>query len=260
VVLDESGRLVRQFGENADTLDAPDALSEPGKFFGPRDIIVSGDEIYVVDTGNERVQVFALDGTFLRAWGGNGSAPSQLLEPVGIAIDGQGRIFIADSGNARISIFSSTGTPLEQWPVDAWVGNQYFEPYLAFDDAGNLYASSSATGSIEVFDPTGQPLPPITEVDGEQLEQPVGIEWSPQGTLLITDKGRSAAFQYVPPLGPGADENLGGLFDEVPATPEQIELASPITTSEGDLPIPAASPIASPEASPQPSPTPIGNG
>jgi sugar lactone lactonase YvrE len=143
VVLDETGRLVREFGAFADTADAPDSAAEPGSFFGPRDIAVYNDEIYVVDTGNERVQVFALDGTFLRSWGGKGTEPSQFIEPVGIAVDGQGRIFVADSGNARISVFSGVGTPIEQWPVDAWFGNQYFEPYLAFDDAGNLYASSS---------------------------------------------------------------------------------------------------------------------
>ncbi|MCC6793072.1 MAG: TIGR03663 family protein, partial [Thermomicrobiales bacterium] len=57
VVLDESGNVVREFGAFADTLDSPDSSPEPGFFFGPRAIAVANDEIFVVDTGNERVQV-----------------------------------------------------------------------------------------------------------------------------------------------------------------------------------------------------------
>jgi DNA-binding beta-propeller fold protein YncE len=240
VVLDESGRLVREFGSFADTLDAPDSSPEPGRFFGPRDVLVYNDEIYVVDTGNERVQVFALDGTFLRSWGGNGSEPGQLVEPVGIAVDSQGRIFVADSGNARISVFTTDGTPIEQWPVDAWFGNQYFEPYLAFDDAGNLYASSSATASIEVFNSTGTLTSAITDVNGDVLEQPVGLEWSPQGELLVTDKATNAAYQYVPPLDLESDEVTGGIIGDEPGTVETLDSGSPATSAD----------IATPEASP----------
>ena len=273
VVLDESGHLVREVGSFADTQDSPDSSPEPGGFFGPRDIAVANDEIYVVDTGNERVQVFALDGTFLRSWGGYGSEPSQFIEPVGIAVDPQGQIYVADSGNARISIFSNTGVPIDQWGVDAWVGNQYFEPYLAFDDAGNLYASSSATGSVEVFDPDGIPLPAIRTVDGEALEQPVGLAWSPQGELLISDKGRNAVFQYLPPLELGQDNGIGEIGDEPPATPEievPAEESSPVLPAASPAPnetdvipaggSPVASPVASPIGSQEPSPTPIGNG
>jgi uncharacterized protein (TIGR03663 family) len=249
VVLDSSGHVVREFGSAADTDDSPDASLEPGKFFGPRAIAIANDQIYVVDTGNERVQVFSPDGTFIRAWGGKGTSPTQFVEPVGIAIDAQGRIYVADSGNARISIFSSTGVPIEQWPVDAWVGSLYFEPYLAVDDSGRLYASSSSSGSVEVFDPSGTHLSSITQVEAERLEQPVGLAWSPDGVLLITDKARNAVFRYTPPIS--AEPPAGGIGQEQEASPEStFDEASPQ----------AASPMSSPIASPEPSPTPVGNG
>lgn len=259
VVLDDSGNMVREFGAFADTADAPDASPEPGLFFGPRAIAIANDEIYVVDTGNERVQVFALDGTFLRAWGGSGSEVSQFVEPVGIAIDGAGRVFVADSGNARISVFTAAGMPLEQWPVDAWVGLQYFEPYLAFDDSGLLYATSSATGTIEIFDQEGVAILSVSQIGNEQLEQPVGLAWSPEGVMLITDKGRDAVFELTPPLAPESDGGSSDEpIDEPAASPEPaLEDASPVTQADETGP---ASPIASPMASPAVSPTPIGNG
>lgn len=265
VVLNESGHMVREFGAFADTLDSPDASPEPGLFFGPRDIAIANDEIYVVDTGNERVQVFALDGTFLRAFGGTGSEAGQFIEPVGIVIDAAGRVYVADSGNARISIFSATGAPIEQWPVDAWVGYQYFEPYLALDDAGQLYASSSATGSIEVFDQTGLVIQSVSQVGTQQLEQPVGIAWSPSGALLISDKERNTVFEFVPPVLEGAgDEPVEQPASDTEATPEAIvpESSPVIESAPVDDASPAASPMASPIASPIASPTstPIGNG
>lgn len=198
VVLDNTGRMVHEFGAFADTADAPDASIESGSFFGPRAIAIHNDEIFVVDTGNERVQVFGMDGSFIRAFGGNGATPSQFVEPVGIAISADGRVFVADSGNGRISVWSTIGEPLEQWTVEAWAGSTYFEPYLAFDDAGLLYASSSATGSIEVFNPVGELMLSIRQVESEALEQPVGLAWSPEGSLLITDKGRNGVFRYTP--------------------------------------------------------------
>ncbi|MCA9858956.1 MAG: 6-bladed beta-propeller, partial [Thermomicrobiales bacterium] len=141
VVLNANGDVVREFGAFGDTADAEDASPEQGFFFGPRAIAVTGDEIYVVDTGNERVQVFSPDGTFLRSWGGMGNGPTQFVEPVGIVVGPDGRVYVADSGNGRISVFQRDGTPIEQWPVQAWQGQAYFEPYLAFDNNGLLYAT-----------------------------------------------------------------------------------------------------------------------
>jgi uncharacterized protein (TIGR03663 family) len=251
VVLDQSGRMVREIGSYKDTQDSADPSVDTGFFFGPRDVAVTDDEIYVVDTGNERVEVFGLDGTFKRAFGGHGSEPGKLLEPVGVALGQDGRVYIADSGNARISVFAADGTPLAQWPVDAWDGQAYFEPYLTFDQNGNLYATSSATGSIEVYDPNGQLIDEIQTVGSEALEAPIGITAAPDGTILITDSRRNAVLRYTPPppsLGSGAGE----VIDELPASPAA---ATPEASPEAISPAsPVASPIASPAASPIASP------
>ncbi len=221
VILDSTGRLIREFGSFQDTQDAPDPSVSPGLFFGPRDVAVTSDEIYVVDTGNERVQVFAFDGTFRRAFGGYGTEIGKLIEPVGIAIGPDGRVYVADSGNARIAVFATDGTPLDAWPVEAWVGHAFYEPYLAFDAAGNLYATSSATGSVEVFDRNGQYRESLTEINNERLQEPVGITAAPDGAMLITDKGRHAVFRYVPPPPEEETPNVA------PASPEASPQSSP---------------------------------
>jgi len=186
--------------------DDPAAVDEAGgRFFGPRGIAVSNDSIYVVDTGNERVQKFGRDGTFVDAWGGYGSAPDQLIEPVGIALGPDGNVYVADSGNARISIFTPTGEPVAQWPVAAWPAadpgglRPAFQPYLAFDGGGNLYVTASNAGQVLVFDREGVVIDQISEVGSEQLAQPIGVAIGPDGEVLFSDIGRDAVLEYTPP-------------------------------------------------------------
>lgn len=226
VVLNSNGEAVREFGSFGDTADAPDATAQPGLFFGPRAVAVTGDEIFVVDTGNERVQVFSPDGTFLRAWGGNGNGPTQFVEPVGIVIGPDGRVYVADSGNARISVFQRDGTPMAQWPVDAWSGQQYFEPYLAIDNEGLLYATSSGTGSVEVYDLDGDFITSLTSTGLEPFQRPIGITQGANRQMMVTDAGANAVLQFTPV--------------EPPAEP-------PLSSPEAS---PGTSPVASPGASP----------
>lgn len=233
VVLDSSGKLVREFGAFADNQDSTDASANPGTFFGPRDVAVSGDEVYVVDTGNERVEVFGPDGSFKRAFGGKGSGPGQLSEPVGITIGPDGLVYVADSSNARISVFTPDGTPVAQWPVQAWSGHAYFEPYLAFGADGLLYATSSATGSVEVFGKGGELLGSITAAGTQTLGKPTGITVTKDGSLLVTDTGNSGVYRIEPLEVPDLD-------------------AVAITAADAATPIASASPEASPAASPVP--------
>ena len=98
VVVNTDGQVVRTFGQFGNNEDSPDPSLNPGSFYGPRGITIYNNEVYVTDTGNERVEVFGLDGTFVRSWGGTGSAPNQLLEPVGITVGSDGNVYVADSG------------------------------------------------------------------------------------------------------------------------------------------------------------------
>ena len=212
VALDANGQLARTIGGvSVDLGNDPARVSEsPGSFFGPRAIAVSNDAIYVVDTGNERVQKFAPDGTFELAWGGYGSEPDHLIEPVGIALGPDSNVYVADSGNARVSIFTPDGDPVAQWPVADWPAPDQdgippaFQPYLAFDAAGNLYASASNAGEILQLNRNGAIINRIASAGAERLAQPIGVTVAADGKVLISDVGRDAVFTFVPlPNAPG---------------------------------------------------------
>ena len=207
VALDPSGAVVRTIGgEIYDTGDDPARTGEAGgRFFGPRGIALGADAVYVTDTGNERVQVFTPEGDFVTAWGGYGTEPGQLIEPVGIVLGPDGNVYVADSGNARIAIFTPDGEPVAQWPVAEWPAAEpgglppAYQPYLAFDAEDTLYATASNAGQVLVFDREGTVIDRLTAANGERLTQPIGIAIAPDSELFLTDLGRDAVLTTSPP-------------------------------------------------------------
>lgn len=199
VVFDPQGTMVRELGQRGvqtDTMDSPDPNVDTGRFYGPRGVAVDNGEIYITDTGNERVQVFASDGTFLRAFGGTGSEPGKLLEPTGIAIGPDGNVYVADSANARISVFSKNGDFVRVMPVASWQGEAEQINYLAFGPNGLLYATNPSAAAISVFDPnTGNVL--YEGNGGQQLSQPVGITVASNGTIYVADGGTSRVIWFT---------------------------------------------------------------
>lgn len=185
-VFSPSGEQIRAWGSFFDAMDDPELVTtNGGQFYGPRDLAIHDGMLYVTDTGNERVQVFTLEGEFVQMFGEFGSGEGQLIEPVGIVVTEDGAVLVADSHNARIARFDLDGEPLEAWPVELWVGQQFFEPYLEVGPSGRVYASDSPSGQIAVFDPNGTPLPTIIDAG---LLRPYDMAVSPDGLqMLVTD-------------------------------------------------------------------------
>jgi NHL repeat-containing protein len=98
------------------------AIRRPaGVAFGP------GGELYVGDSFNSRISVFAPDGSFLRAFGkgvdpGGGDvcttvcqrgesdgAAASIGEPRGLSFDASGLLYVADFGMHRVAVFTAAG-------------------------------------------------------------------------------------------------------------------------------------------------------
>jgi sugar lactone lactonase YvrE len=128
-----------------------------GQFNQPESIATDpSGNVYVVDTGNNRVQKFSPNGAFITKWGGAGSADGQFNYPGGIAVSPDDNVYVADTGNHRIQEFSSDGTFVRKWGEYGTGAGQFRYPFgLAADpNTGNVYVSDGFN-RIQVFTPTG---------------------------------------------------------------------------------------------------------
>ena len=62
---------------------------------------MNGDEVLVTDINNHRVQVFGLDGSYKRQWGGEGDEAGQFIYPDGIAIS-EGEVFVTSENRVQV--------------------------------------------------------------------------------------------------------------------------------------------------------------
>lgn len=83
---------------------------EPGEFNLPRDLAVGRDgQLYVVDSGNFRVQVFDRDGRYRHAFGAIGRQPGNFARPKEIAADKDGNVYVVDTAFGNFQIFNAEG-------------------------------------------------------------------------------------------------------------------------------------------------------
>ncbi|MCP4727601.1 MAG: 6-bladed beta-propeller [bacterium] len=93
------------------TIGDIEAEEEHYLFYIPGDIAKDKDgNIYVLDSGNHRIQKFDQNGGYLKTFGEEGQGPGEYMSPLSIDIDDSGYIYVSDQGNMRIQILNPDGT------------------------------------------------------------------------------------------------------------------------------------------------------
>jgi len=115
------------------------------------------NQIAVTDNGNNRIQVFSSDGSYLRSFGRKGDKQGEFDWPCGIAFDKNGHIVVVDSNNHRVQVFSEQGKYLKQFGGEGSLDHQLKNPYgLSIDSDGNYIVTDSSNKLIKIFSPSGQ--------------------------------------------------------------------------------------------------------
>jgi len=157
------------------------------RFDGPVDVVEDRDEtIYVVDRGNNRIQVLDRRGRFLREWGGRGFAPGSFDSPSAIALDPvSGTLLVVDTLNHRVQRFDTSGKFLGSFGRLGSRDGDFNAPRdIAVDRKGNIYVADTGNNRIQKFDPSGRFLAAWGKFErrrGVQLENPVSVAYSDEG-------------------------------------------------------------------------------
>ncbi|MFN8423281.1 MAG: VWA domain-containing protein [Anaerolineae bacterium] len=165
----------------------------PTAFQSPTGIAVDpfDDTVLVVDTGNDRVQVFRRDGTYAATIGGPGPLPGGLSGPRGAAISG-GRVFVADTGHDRVAVFSSDGVDRSDWPGLA-------APWgvATSVDGRTVFVSENRASRIAIFTANGARTGTWGRFGGgDLLNRPEGLTILPDGRLVVANTGNQRLTVY----------------------------------------------------------------
>jgi hypothetical protein len=146
--------------------------------------------IYVVDSGNSRVQKFAPDRSYIAAWGSEGNQDGQFLYPGGIARDANGLLYVSDLFRADVQVFDSDGRYVRTIGGRGRDDGQLEAPGSPVLDAdGHLWIVDFGRDTIQEFSPDGALLSAWSEREPGDLTFDPG-ELHGVGDIAIDDQNR----------------------------------------------------------------------
>jgi len=110
----------------------------------------SHNNLYVTTLADNDVKVFSPNGTFLRAFGSQGTGPGQFNLPEGIAIDSQDNVYVAERGGNRIQKISSAGKFISSYGERGTQPGQFDAPFaVALDSNGDMVIADARNNRIQ---------------------------------------------------------------------------------------------------------------
>ncbi|XP_078658731.1 uncharacterized protein LOC144904059 [Branchiostoma floridae x Branchiostoma belcheri] len=175
------------FEFNAEPIEFGEEGTSPGQIEEPSGVAVSADnEIFLADVGNQRVQVFGINGAFLRLFptelpGGVGQA----MYPTDVDIDGEGRVWVVgrnsaySAGAVRVVQYDTNGLPVITFAVKR---NDWY-PTIAVNARYNRIIVV-ASGEVFKFNPSGTLEGRFGKKENTGLQY---VTSDGDGNILVTD-------------------------------------------------------------------------
>jgi len=175
--------------------------NEPGQFNEPTGIAIAGNEVFVSDSRNARIQVFDLDGNFKRAFGEG--APGQLGRPMNLNT-AQGKLYVADYFRDRIQVYTLDGRFLRAVGKAGSGPGEFDAPGgVAVARNGDLYVADFYNQRVQHLHADGGfirqwGVTRETGVFGGKLGYPTDVAVATNGTLYIADGYNDRVLAYGP--------------------------------------------------------------
>jgi DNA-binding beta-propeller fold protein YncE len=143
-VFDAAGMLVRVIGGRGEG---------DGEFNFPTHLAFANGELYVTDTLNSRVQVFATEGLLpSRRFGARGLYLGNLVRPKGVAVDSEGNVYVVESYHDSLLVFSALGEFLLPIGGTGTSTGRFYLPAGVWVDAKNrVFVADMFNGRVVLF-------------------------------------------------------------------------------------------------------------
>ncbi|XP_078575308.1 protein brain tumor-like [Branchiostoma floridae x Branchiostoma japonicum] len=166
---------------------------EPGKFEINYGVAVSADnEIFVTDLFNRRVQIFSMNGTYLRLFPTAVPGERRIMYPFSVAIDVEpGYLWVVGSRapyhpDAHAIQYSQGGLPIEKFDLRFMNLNPH--PSIAIDVRNNDVIVGEGD-TMMMFQPNGSPFRSFEVLKNRKWsgEKIGGVVSDREGNILLTD-------------------------------------------------------------------------
>ncbi|WP_291315002.1 tetratricopeptide repeat protein [Desulfuromonas sp.] len=170
-IFNSDGLFLETLGKDSGSIfERPTALSLDGR-----------DSLYVLDEGRKVVSVFSAEGVPLLEFGGAGSGPGRLLDPVDVAANGN-EIFVLDAGSCSVKAFDTNGAFLREFGSKGEQEGEFRRPTsLALQSDLELWVADPEEERIQGFTSLYTPASP-ENISARAGMREVRLRWdnSPQ--------------------------------------------------------------------------------
>jgi sugar lactone lactonase YvrE len=191
-----------------------DGAGSAASFNTPSGLAIDkNDNVYVADTGNNRIrkvtpqgEVSTIAGDGTAGYADGPAMQARFNGPVGVAVDTRGNIFVADSYNDRIRMISADG---QVSTVAGGAGPGYFDGDrntslfdtpcgIAVTPDGTLVVADTGNDRLRRITPEGNVGTFAVYVDDEEISSPIGLAFTHDKYIYVTELDRSRVIQIAP--------------------------------------------------------------
>jgi DNA-binding beta-propeller fold protein YncE len=228
----ETQSRLQQFNEKGEWIRSTGSPgSAGGKLYLPSALAVdSKGNVWVADTGNNRIAEFNEKGEFLAVFGkdvnktkveaagteaernlctaasGNvckggvaGSAPGQLSGPLGIALTSGGNLWVSDTGNSRLQKFGPTGNLINNISGPGSEAGRLKEPTaITVAPDGSIWVADTGNNRIEQWNSSLAFVRAVGKEGsgGGEFKAPAAIEADASGNIWVGDTGNNRVQEF----------------------------------------------------------------
>ena len=175
--------------------------SGPAQFSQPTAISAGADEkLYVVDSGNNRIQIFDFSGELIKSAGGFGFGNDQFNLPRDIWTRTIINIYVSDYNNQRLVRYDRYMNYISAFvSQDTWDVAYQFQEVLscAFNSQNDFFILDRGENKIVKFNRLGEPDRTFGFYDAaDMLQDPVQIDIFQGNKVAVSDVARKSVMLY----------------------------------------------------------------
>ncbi len=155
----------------------------------PCGIAVRGDDVYVADTWNGRIEQFSASGEW------KARSPGDFYGPRGVAVSADGKVWVADTGNHRVVAFEKNLSSPRYFGKSGTGPGEFSSPIgIAIGPGGSVYVADTGNKRIQILDSEGN-FKSQWKVSAWGENSEAYLEVDGDGTVYMTDPPANAVVE-----------------------------------------------------------------